>query len=246
MGKGFPKHLLNAIALVAMLFLISAARLSRADGVAHSEGQSATGTNKSGPTESMWDPVSNTWRILRSDGNGNHLVSVVPSTYVGNFGVAGATLPYLTMTKGTPVGVSPYAQYELHVSYAAADTDSIGLQIIVVGKETSNGADGLDMPFSSDLSDSSGVPGWYLTGSLPVGYNGTFPSGIVLRNTIGGTYISAVKGKLGVTKTTGWVIPIVSKQGAVPRFLWLNVWLINRARSHDLSGVTIDLYTRNN
>lgn len=176
MGKGFPKHLLNAIALIAMLFSAPA----WAQGANHGDG-AAVGGDKDARGNVIYDAQGNVWRLQRGDGNGNtYTREAFPATFVArNTGIASYPMAAREIKRGI---AQIYGLRDLGIlitaSTAIADTDSVAAVVYSYVKETSNVADGLDAPIQSFISvpstdSTSGawglqtyLHGWFVGGPL--------------------------------------------------------------------------------
>lgn len=186
---------------------------------------------------------------LRTDAIGN-LVNTpnIPWT-IQNPGISLATVAGGVWLKGNPVNVTGMKSFMLAVSVPAADTDSVSVKFIVVGKQTANGADGLDAMFYSD-STSMGPKGWVFCNNATTLANANLIVGDCVTTTNwkvnGKNGTGPLNGIEAIPPQTTVFFNVVNRTFGPPSgFNYINVWAFNMRRIAQTS-LTVDLWMKPN
>lgn len=179
---------------------------------------------------------------LRTDENGNAIVSGLGLTTPMNPGIAATTIPAGALYKASvPLNIGGYDSFQAIVQFAVADTDSVCLEVFAIAKETSNAFDGLDAVFNSDTT-SVGPKGWLVSNNRPMLELAALKNRRVYSTKPWGG--SRAIGAMSQTISTSVSFDICDDRGRAPHSTWLNIWVLNRRLGAAATNVTVDIIAK--
>lgn len=160
------------------------------------------------------------------------------------FGVPGigqTAIPHGTILRAIQaVDVRGYTSFDVHYSYAPADSDSGCVEVFVIGKESSSAADGFDYVFTSNPNPTPagftfGAQGW-LCGPGELMTTAKYWNGACqLAPMTGGNGI-------GITASTlAGDFHISNSQQRDPVFQFITFWVVNRSKTYDVTSFSLDV-----
>jgi hypothetical protein len=163
-----------------------------------------------------------------------------------NAGLQATDIPRRAIFKSqVPFSCVDYNAIALMVSWAASDTDTVALEIAIVGKQSTNPGDGLD--FLVDMNPGNATPdGVSIFNDAGAAYSAWSSSRVytVIRGGAVGTDVPGIlKATNAITTNNAVYIPLAEIQGQLMNFPIIQVWVINKKHTQ-MDDVTVDFWAK--
>lgn len=213
-------------------------------------------TDNTGMSISGWDKVTACWRTLTATIDGflkvqNNSTYRLESTSLMNSTIAGGQV----FKTNTPIYARDIGKVTMMMTFAAADTDSIALEVFVLGKLSGNASDGVDAPIDMN-PDTERLDGVIVytnrfllqpirthagRDSLSLVYAPMTYSPVVNGGTLAAPVTLGAGPTLGVTGISAAAaeFAICPRRTERPVFAYYSFWIVNYSPTRSLTGVSL-------